>query len=139
VTDIASDDERPVVIFDGYCKFCNFWVNFLLAADTGHKLVFAARQSAAGAQLLSRFSQHAQDLDTVVLVENSVFAVRSTAILHAFRLMGGLWQMIYFLIVVPRPFRDFIYDSIARNRFRWFGKRAHCRMPSLRDRDYFLE
>ncbi len=138
---IGSDMVRgkPLVIFDGYCNLCNFWTKFLFAADSKHKLVFAARQSVAAQQLLTRHGNNSTRVDAVLLIEGSVIHSRSTAILRALKLLGGFWRLTYIFVLIPPPLRNLIYELVARNRYRLFGKSSECRTPSRQEREYFLE
>ena len=137
-----TDDIRnagPIVLFDGHCKFCNFWANFLLGADTKGKLKFATLQSKAGSQLLRESGIESRSFDSVVLVHRNQIDTKSTAVLRVLRLLGGIWIVPYVLIVIPRPIRDLVYDFVAKNRYRWFGRREVCRIPTAEERRRFLD
>jgi predicted DCC family thiol-disulfide oxidoreductase YuxK len=131
--------SRPIVLFDGVCNLCNGSVTFIVKRDPGRWFRFAALQSAAGATLLRQFGLPADALDTLVLVEGNRAFTRSTASLRVARRLSGLWPLLYALIVVPRPIRDLLYGVVARNRYRWFGRRDACMMPTPDLRERFLE
>jgi predicted DCC family thiol-disulfide oxidoreductase YuxK len=131
--------SRPIVLFDGVCNLCNGSVTFIVKRDPGRRFRFAALQSAAGATLLRQFGLPADALDTLVLVEGNRAFTRSTASLRVARRLSGLWPLLYALIVVPRPIRDLLYGVVARNRYRWFGRRDACMMPTPDLRERFLE
>lgn len=132
-------NHGPVVLFDGHCKFCNFWANFLLGADTKGKLRFATLQSKAGSQLLEKSGIGSSSIDSVVLVYQDRAYTKSTAVLKVLRLLGGVWLVLYTLIAIPQSVRDLVYDFVAKNRYRWFGRHAVCRIPTAIERERFLD
>ncbi len=134
-----SAPAHPVLLFDGSCNLCNFWVNFLLAADSKHRLKFAALQSTGGKQLLLQHGYDSNVLESVILIDQAGFYTKSAAILKVLRLLGGLWRLLYVFVIIPRPIRDFLYNFIARRRYRWFGRRDQCRIPTAPERERFLD
>lgn len=133
------DSIGPVVLFDGHCNLCNFWANFLMGADTKRKLRFATLQSKAGGLLLQGTGIDPNQLDSLVLVYRDSLDEKSTAVLKILRHVGGVWGVFSVLVLIPRPIRDFVYDFVARSRYRWFGKREQCRIPTVEDRERFLD
>lgn len=128
------------VLFDGVCNFCNSTVNFIIERDPAGHFQFAALQTEAAQRLLARCGLPEAFLDNIVLVEDEVCYARSTAVLRIARRLRKPWPLLFYgLIVIPRPIRDFAYDWFARNRYRWFGKRAQCSVPSPEIRRRFLE
>lgn len=136
----SSDDmsEHPVILFDGVCNFCNGSIDFIAKRDPAGRFRFASLQSEAGRQLLRNHGLPENDLDTMVLVDTDGAHVRSTAGLRIVRGLRPPWPLLYAFIVLPRPLRDALYNVIARNRYRWFGKRETCRLPTPAERDRFL-
>ncbi|HVE12213.1 MAG TPA: thiol-disulfide oxidoreductase DCC family protein [Elusimicrobiota bacterium] len=130
--------EGPLLLFDGVCNLCEGWVRFVLARDRGARFRFAAFQSKAGAELAARFGLGGA-LETMALVEDGACSARSTAALRILRDLGWPWALLYAFIVVPRPLRDAVYDWVARNRYRWFGKKESCLIPTPEIRARFLE
>jgi predicted DCC family thiol-disulfide oxidoreductase YuxK len=127
-----------IVLFDGICNFCNNVVQFLYARDKNHVFRFASLQSETGQKLLG---EHGIPLDTstVVVIENEKAYLRSTGALRTTRYLNKLWPLVIGLLVVPRPIRDFGYDLIANNRYKWFGKHDSCPIPSKGLREQFLD
>ncbi len=126
-----------LILFDGYCNLCNFWVNFLLQADHRKRLHFASLQSRIAATLLQSIA--GLDLhESVVLVERDHLTTRSTAVLRALRLLGGIWRVTGVFRLIPRRVRDPLYEFVAKRRYRWFGRRMHCRVPTESERDRML-
>ena len=132
-------DQGPIVLFDGVCNLCNSSVNFILDRDRGKKIKFASLQSGAAAKLLAPFRFPGDDLSTIVLLLDGKLHTRSGAVLRISRFLGFPWSLGISLLVIPRFLRDFAYGVVARNRYRWFGKREQCRLPEPGIRDRFLE
>jgi predicted DCC family thiol-disulfide oxidoreductase YuxK len=130
---------QPILLFDGVCNLCNGIIRFLLNLDKRGVLRFASLQSAAGQAYLQRFSLHPGKLPSVVLVEGDRYSQRSTAALRVMRALGWPYRALYALILVPRPMRDLVYDLIAKNRYRIFGKRETCMLPTPALKARFLE
>jgi predicted DCC family thiol-disulfide oxidoreductase YuxK len=128
-----------VVLFDGVCNFCNSTVNFIIDRDPAGYFNFAALQSEPAQHLLAGCGLPSGLLDNIVLVEDGACYTRSTAALRILRHLRGPWVLLYVLLLVPRPIRDAGYDCFARNRYRWFGKRSECSIPSPEIRARFLE
>ena len=129
----------PIVLFDGVCKFCNASVNFLIDRDRGGRIHFAALQSDLGQRLLARFGLAGRRLDSIVLVEGRRYWTEATAALRLTRYMDGPWPSLGALLFVPAFLRDFCYEILARNRYRWFGRLDACRVPTPEIRQRFLE
>jgi predicted DCC family thiol-disulfide oxidoreductase YuxK len=120
------------------CNFCNRSVNWIIRRDKPGGFRFAPLQSQAGEALQKRYGLDPSALDTLVLVERGKVYVKSAAALRIVRRLSSPWRAVYALIAVPRPVRDFAYDSFARRRYRWFGKRDECMVPSPKVRERFL-
>ena len=124
-----------IVLFDGVCNFCNSSVQFLIARDNG-KFRFASLQSEIGMQLVKQYDL--QDVDSIVLIDNNRAYTKSTAALKIAKNLNGLWKLAYVAIIVPVPIRNICYDIIARNRYKWFGKKDECMLPTPEQRDRFI-
>lgn len=129
---------HDIILFDGICNFCNFWVNQLLKFDKKFIFKFAALQSTAGKELLQQHLQPETDFDSFVLISGNKLFKKSTAALLIARKLGGAFILFYPLIFLPLSFRDFVYEIIASNRYKIFGKKDSCRVPSAKDRERFL-
>lgn len=128
---LVSDHEwKDTVIFDGTCNFCVGSVNFILRHEAKPDLVFTPLQSPAGARLLRQFSFDPQDASTFVLVSNGTAYVKSAAAIRVCRHFKGAWRLLAVTAIIPRFIRDWAYDVIARNRYRWFGRRETCMVPT---------
>ena len=137
-------DNKPVLLYDGLCGFCNQSVQMILRADRRGTMRFAALQSAYGEAVKARHPE-LKDVDSVVLVERSpetdeerVFT-RSDAALRIAAYLGGSWKFFLIFRALPRPLRDFYYDLFARYRYRLFGKYDSCPVPSPEVRARFID
>lgn len=131
--------NHHIILFDGVCNFCNFWVNFIIDRDKDDIFKFAALQSEAGQKLLQEFKLNVSDFDTFVLIVNDKHFTKSTAALKISENLRSVVKLLYPLIILPGPIRDFFYDLIAKNRYKFFGKRDICRIPSENEKKKFLD
>lgn len=128
---------HPVILFDGICNFCDASVQFILKRDDHEVFYFASQQSAGGQTLLEKYNVPAGS-DSMVLIENDKVYFKSTAALRISRHLRGGWKLLYLLLIVPSPIRNVIYDIIAKNRYKWFGKKDSCLLPPENVRKRFL-
>jgi predicted DCC family thiol-disulfide oxidoreductase YuxK len=126
-----------IVLFDGVCNFCNSAVNFIIGIDKERKIKFAPLQSETGVRLRKQHNIPA-DVDSLILIEGDKAYIHSTAGLRIYRAIGGIWSVLYGLIVVPAPIRDYLYKLFAKYRYRLFGKQEACMLPSPDVRERFL-
>lgn len=125
-----TPSDHPILLFDGVCNLCNGIVQFVIARNPGKTFLFASLQSAAGQEWLRHFQLPVDDFETFVLIEKDQYYTKSTAVLHVAKRLSGLWPLSYALIIIPPSIRDYLYSFVARNRYRWFGKRAKCMVPT---------
>lgn len=128
-----------IVFFDGVCNLCNNSVDFILKRDPHGKFKFASLQSEAAAELLEQHGVDKDIMHTIVLLKNDKVYFRSNAILEIARDLRNPWPLLYIFKLVPGFIRDVVYKFISNNRYRWFGKRDTCRVPTDEERDRFLE
>jgi predicted DCC family thiol-disulfide oxidoreductase YuxK len=131
-------DSSPIILFDGVCNFCDASINWIIRRDKRGVFRFAPLQSPAGERVQREHSIDPNALDTFVLIEGRRAHVRSTAALRIARRLGFPWRLAYGLIVVPAPVRDFAYNAFAKRRYRWFGKKDECMVPTPEVRSRFL-
>ena len=132
-------NERGIVLFDGVCNLCCFLVKFIIKRDPDKRFRFAALQSLTGQQLLTDSKLTFPDGNSVVYVRDDKFYYRSTAILNILNDLGGLWKAMYVFIIIPAFLRDYVYSIIAKTRYRIFGKRSTCLVPTLELQERFLD
>jgi len=130
--------DAPTIVYDGLCRFCNGWVQFVLKRDRKGVFRFAAAQSAAGAALMTRHGLSADDLQTILFVKDGVAYMKSTASLQILMTLGGIWRLAGMFLVVPRVIRDGVYGFVARNRVRIGGRYKACPVPPPEKRSQFL-
>jgi predicted DCC family thiol-disulfide oxidoreductase YuxK len=130
--------KGKILLFDGVCNFCDGTVQFVLKHDKKAVFKFASLQSDAGQQILAKNSLPLTDFDSFVYVDGDKVYFKSTAALHVLKELGGLFRLSFLLIVIPRPIRDYIYSILAKNRYKWFGKKDSCTLPTPETRERFL-
>ena len=132
--------NENVILFDGYCGLCNRFVDFVLKQDTKRKLKFASLQSQFGQTVLKKhFSAFPKFPDSVVLLTGGKVYTHSTAALHVFRLMQLPWKLFFVFIIIPAFIRNGIYNFIAKNRYKLFGRRSECRIPTKAEQERFIK
>lgn len=130
--------DRPLVLFDGVCNLCNRTVSFLIDHDPQAILRFASLQSDVAKSIPGLAHPDYMRMDSIILVDQGRIHTESSAALLIARRLGWPWKALAVLRVVPRPVRDALYRFIAKNRYRWFGRRETCRLPSEAERARFL-
>ena len=128
-----------LVLFDGECTLCNGSVQFIIARDPAARFQFAALQSGAARRVLGLHDAPHPLPDAIVLVEEGTVFTGSTAALRIARHLTGPWRFAAALLALPPPLRDGVYRVVAHYRYRWFGKRSHCMVPTPALRSRFLE
>lgn len=124
-------DEHAVILFDGVCNLCNGFVNFVIDRDPAAYFVLGALQSEEGQRLLQKqCGGLSGEMSSVVLIEDGRCYRQSAAGLRVLRRLKGVWPLFYVFAAIPRPILDRLYDWMASNRYRWFGKRDQCRVPT---------
>lgn len=127
--------DHPIIAFDGVCNLCNSYVNWLISRDKKKIFRYTTLQSEKG-QLLNVSKDG--DLDTVVLALNGNIYTHSDVALQSMKILGGGWKVLSWLSFLPKSFRDWIYNIIAKNRYRWFGEKEACMIPSPEVRELFI-
>jgi predicted DCC family thiol-disulfide oxidoreductase YuxK len=132
------ESSGHVVLFDGVCNLCNGWVRFVMRRDPRRRFRFASLQSTFGAESLRRHGLPDDYLGSILLLADGVLYARSDAVLRIAGQLRWPWPVLCVFVVVPRVVRDIVYDWVARNRYRWFGKRESCLLPNAQDAARFL-
>lgn len=138
---MSADGMQPgkaVIVFDGVCVLCNGWVRFLLRHDHAQRYRFTAMQSASGRALLAAHGLDPDDPNSLLLIDGDDAFVDTEAIRRILTGLGGAWHLAHLIVLVPRALRDRLYRHIARNRYRWFGRRDACLLPAPEQRARFL-
>jgi predicted DCC family thiol-disulfide oxidoreductase YuxK len=128
-----------VILFDGVCNLCNGFVQFVIKRDQKKVFKFASLQSEFGQKFLAENKLNDAEFKSIILVKGVSYFSQSKAVLNIFRELGGAWKLLYVFIVVPKVIRDAVYNLVARNRYKWFGKRLNCIVPAKELDDRFLK
>ena len=127
-----------VIVFDGTCVLCTSWVAFLLRHEQHRRFRFSTTQSAPGRRLLHAHGVYGYNPGTFLFLDRGRAYTESDAAIRMLCALRGLWRVAALGFLLPKPVRDRIYRWVARNRYRWFGRREKCYVPSAADRDLFL-
>lgn len=130
--------EHSIILFDGVCNVCSSSVQFIIRRDRKGRFRFASLQSGIADQLLAGHPLTGK-MHSIVLIENGKLFTESTAVLRIAGKLDGFWKAAAIFLVLPKGIRDPLYRWFARNRYRWFGKRDSCMIPSPEIRERFLE
>jgi len=130
--------REPVILFDGVCNFCNGAVNFVIRRDKKSKIKFAALQSDAGQRLLHEYKLPTEVFSSFFFIEDGKAMSQSTAALKVCKYLTAMWPLVYGFIIVPTFIRDGIYRWIAKNRYKWFGIKTTCMIPTPEVKERFL-
>ncbi|MED4829387.1 thiol-disulfide oxidoreductase DCC family protein [Bacillus atrophaeus] len=127
-----------VLLFDGVCNLCNGAVQFIIKRDPDGLISFSSLQSETGQRLLKLNELPTEHFDSFVFIEDGKVYTKSTAAIKVFRHLRGAWRFSVVLLAVPRPVRNMVYSLIAKNRYKWFGKKNECMLPSPAIKKRFL-
>jgi predicted DCC family thiol-disulfide oxidoreductase YuxK len=130
--------SKQIILFDGVCNLCNQSVQFVIQRDSSSKFLYTALQSETGQRLLREYHLPVGNVYSVILLKNNKVYQRSSAALEIARGLNGLWPLFYAFIIIPPFIRNAVYDWIARNRYKWFGQRNECMIPTTELKSRFL-
>ena len=131
------DKDKALILFDGVCNLCNSSVNIIIDLDRKKQFLFTSLQSDKGQEILEKHQLNSSP-ETIILVKNGKAYQKSTAVLHICKKLIFPFPLLFALIVIPRVLRDTVYDFIAANRYKWFGKKDACRIPTPELQERFL-
>lgn len=130
---------KSIILFDGVCNLCNSSVNFIIKHDKKKQFIFTSLQSDAAKEILLQFPTKNLNLDSILLIEKEIIYEKSTAVLRISKELNIGYKLLYSLIIIPKFIRDWIYNIIAKNRYKWFGKKEQCMVPSPEIKNKFIE
>lgn len=133
-----DNNQHKIILFDGVCNLCNNTINFIIRHDKKNMFKFATLQSSIADELLNSFPSTKNKLDSIVLLENKKKYTQSSAALRIAKNLSGGYPLLYGLIIIPKFIRDWLYSIIAKNRYKWFGKKEECMIPTPELRGKFL-
>lgn len=126
----TNEPKKAIILFDGFCNLCNASVNFIIRRDRKDLFRFSTFQNDTGRAIAKKLGIENLVSDTLILYQHGKVHTQSTAALTIARKLNGLWPLLYAFIIVPPPLRNAIYNIISRNRYKWFGRRESCMIPS---------
>ena len=132
-------ENKKIVLFDGVCNLCSSSVRFILKRDKKNQFLFGSLQGKAGQEYLRQFGLPADTFNSFMLVENKILYSRSSGALRILKYLGGAWPLLYAFIIVPKFIRDAVYNLVAKNRYKWFGKKDECWLPAPDLKAKFLD
>lgn len=131
--------QQKVILFDGVCNLCSASVQFVLKRDRKNQFLFGSLQGAYGQEMLRKYQLPANEFNSFMLIEGEKLYTKSSGALRMLKHLGGGWQLLYAFIIVPKFLRDAVYSWIARNRYKWFGKKEACWLPRPEWKARFLD
>ncbi|WP_045516782.1 thiol-disulfide oxidoreductase DCC family protein [Neobacillus niacini] len=129
---------ETIILFDGICNLCNSSVQFIIKRDPKGHFKFASLQSETGQFLLNQYGI-SKEIDSIIVIENEKVYIKSSAALRICSRLNGIWRYLSILRVLPPFIRNFVYDMVAKNRYKWFGKKESCLLPTSEMKKRFLK
>ena len=130
--------DHKIILFDGVCNLCNGAVTYIIKRDKKNLFKFAALQSEIGQQLISKFNIDTSKVDSIILIDGEKHYEKSSAALRIAKYLSGAYPLLFGFMVVPKFIRNAVYDYIAKNRYKWFGKKESCMIPTAELKSKFL-
>lgn len=131
-------NSQPIILFDGICNLCDGAVQFVIKHDPENQFLFASLQSEAGQRLLKQYKLSVENFNSFILIQDKKVYNKSTGALKVARQIKGVWSWLYIFIIIPAFIRDTVYTWIAQNRYKWFGKKEACMIPTPELKARFL-
>ena len=135
---MPMNSNESIIFFDGVCTLCNGVVDFIIIRDHSRRFKYASLQGNTAKKMIQSYLEQG-NLDSLIFYKKGKIYIESSAALHIARSMNGLWPVLFIFIIVPKFIRDAVYRWVARNRYRWFGKRSICRIASPEEQSYLLD
>ena len=136
---MINNNEHIIILVDGRCNLCNKWVRFISKRDRKKKFRYASLQSSFAKKLLKKYNFKEFDLSTIIFVQKNKTYVKSSAIIKILLNLRFFYKMSILFYLIPKNIRDFIYTTVAKNRYKWFGKKEICSIPLKIDHHLFLD
>ena len=130
--------QHKIILFDGVCNLCNTSVKIVIRNDKKDCFRFAALQSDIGKDYITKFNIDSTETDSIILIDQEKAYVKSTAALYISKSLSGAYPLLFGFIIIPKFIRNWVYDFVARNRYRWYGKKESCMIPTPELRAKFL-
>ncbi len=130
--------NHKIILFDGVCNLCNRSVTYVIKRDTKDRFRFAPFQDEAGQRLIAKYNIDRAKTDSIVLIDSGKVYIKSTAAIRISRYLGGGYPLLYGFMIIPNFIRNWVYDYVARNRYKWYGKKDSCMVPTPELQSKFL-
>jgi predicted DCC family thiol-disulfide oxidoreductase YuxK len=131
--------NKKIILFDGVCNFCNSTVLKIIKHDSKDLFIFTSLQSEIGKEITNSLNIDTRKVDSIILFETeNNFHIKSNAALRIMDLLGGFWKLTTIFKILPVSFRDSVYNYIAKNRYKWFGKKDNCMIPTQEIKSKFI-
>jgi len=131
--------QEKIILFDGVCNLCNGAINFIIKHDPKAKFKFAALQGETGKQLLAKHNINPKETDSIVLIDTDKVSVKSSAALRIAKDLNKAYPLFFGFMIIPNFIRNAVYDFIAAHRYKWFGKKESCMLPTPELKSRFLD
>ena len=125
-----TESKHKVILFDGVCNLCNSFVNFVIRNDKKEVFKFAPIQSDFGEIALKKHRINSKDTDSIILVDDDNYYIKSSAALYIAKNLSGAYPLLFCFMLVPKFMRNWVYDFVAKNRYKWYGKKENCMIPT---------
>jgi|TARA_B100000768_G_scaffold177137_1_gene190862 predicted DCC family thiol-disulfide oxidoreductase YuxK len=132
-----TKSKHKIILFDGLCNLCNTSVNFVIRNDKKGVFRFAPIQTNFGESTLKKYHINTKDTDSIILIDKDKYYIKSTAALYIAKELAGAYPLLFCFMIVPKFIRNLIYDLVAKNRYKWFGKKVSCMIPTPELKDKF--
>ncbi len=133
-----NEQKHKIILFDGVCNLCNNSVTFIIKRDKKDIFRFAALQSDIGAEFIKKYGIDTSKTDSIILIDGNTHYERSTAALKIAKDLSGGYPLLYAFMIIPNFIRNWAYDYIAKNRYKWYGKQESCMIPTPELKAKFL-
>ena len=135
-----KEEGYKIILFDGVCNLCNNAVNFIIKRDKNSVFRYASLQSDIGQKLTTERGIDTTKIDSILLIDpGTAWYEKSTAALQIAKQLSGIFPLLSVFLIFPKSFRDWIYDIIAKNRYKWFGKKDQCMIPTPELKALFID
>ena len=135
---MTAAQQHKIILFDGVCNLCNSSVTFIIKRDVHDQFRFAALQSEIGQHYIQKFKIDPVETDSIILIKKDKYYAKSSAALRIAKYLSGGYPLLYGFLIVPKFIRNAVYDYIAKNRYKWYGKKEQCMIPTPELKSKFL-
>ena len=125
-----TKSKHKIILFDGVCNLCNTSVNFVIKNDKKGVFRFAPIQTNFGESTLKKYHINTIDTDSIILIDKDKYYIKSTAALYIAKNLSGAYPLLFCFMLVPKFMRNWVYDFVAKNRYKWYGKKESCMIPT---------